>query len=61
MTREGPSLLVGARRGKVKRTTIPGPAVNRPPEVMQRRFAPAAPGRLWVADITYVSTWWEWV
>ena len=24
---------------------------------MQRRFAPPAPNRLWVADLTYVSTW----
>ncbi len=24
---------------------------------MQRRFGPPAPNRLWVADLTYVSTW----
>ena len=24
---------------------------------MQRRFASPAPNRLWVADLTYVSTW----
>ena len=24
---------------------------------MQRRFRPAAPNRLWVADFTYVPTW----
>ena len=28
---------------------------------MQRRFAPLAPDRLWVADLTYVSTWSGWV
>jgi putative transposase len=53
--------LVGARRGRVKRTTIPGPAGDRPADLVQRRFAPAAPERLWVADITYVSTWSGWV
>jgi putative transposase len=34
--------LTGAVRGKAKRTTIADPA---------------APNRLWVADLTYVSTW----
>ena len=28
---------------------------------MNRNFAPAAPDRLWVADLTYVSTWLGWV
>ena len=28
---------------------------------MNRNFAPTAPDRLWVADITYVSTWSGWV
>ncbi len=53
--------LVGARRGKVKRTTIADPAAARPADLVRRRFAPAAPDRLWVADITYVSTWSGWV
>ncbi|MFD0360078.1 IS3 family transposase [Nocardia sp. GCM10030253] len=53
--------LRGAVRGKAKRTTIPDPAAPRPADLVQRRFAPAAPNRLWVADITYVSTWSGWV
>ncbi|MBI5231029.1 MAG: IS3 family transposase, partial [Coriobacteriales bacterium] len=53
--------LAGVRRGKVKRTTIPDPAGARAADLVGRRFAPAAPDRLWVADITYVSTWAGWV
>ena len=49
--------LPGAVRGKVKRTTIADPAAARPADLVQRQFAPPAPDRLWVADITYVSTW----
>ena len=43
--------LVGALRGKVKRTTIADPAARLPEDLVQRRFAPPAPDRLWVADI----------
>lgn len=53
--------LEGARRGTVKRTTIPDLAAQRPDGLVSRRFAPLAPNRLWVADITYVSTWSGWV
>ncbi|WP_280498856.1 IS3 family transposase [Nocardia farcinica] len=53
--------LRGAVRGRVKRTTIPDPAAERPQDLVQRKFAPAAPNRLWVADMTYVSTWSGWV
>ena len=53
--------LVGVRRGKVKRTTVPDPAGARPDDRVGRDFAPLAPDRLWVADITYVSTWAGWV
>jgi putative transposase len=53
--------LHGAVRGKVKRTTIADPAIPLPEDLVQRRFAPAAPDRLWVADLTYVSTWSGWV
>ena len=49
--------LIGARRGKVKRTTIAdAAAAKRPEDLIQRRFAPRAPDRLWVADIPCVST-----
>jgi putative transposase len=48
--------LSGVRRGKAKRTTIADPTAPRPADLVQRRFAPPAPNRLWVADLTYVST-----
>jgi putative transposase len=53
--------LRGAARGTVKRTTIADPAAERAKDLVQCRFAPAAPDRLWVADIAYVSTWSGWV
>jgi putative transposase len=49
--------LAGAVRGKARRTTIADPAAARPADLVQRQFGPAAPNRLWVADLTYVSTW----
>jgi putative transposase len=49
--------LSGAVRGKTKRTTIADPSGPRPADLVGRRFAPPAPNRLWVADLTYVSTW----
>ena len=53
--------LAGAVRGKVKRTTIADPAAERARDLVNRNFAPTAPDRLWVADMTYVSTWSGWV
>ena len=53
--------LQGARRGKVKRTTIADPGGQRAADLVGRDFAPSAPDRLWVADLTYVSTWSGWV
>lgn len=52
--------LSGAVRGKVKRTTIGDPMAPRPRDLVSRRFAPGAPDRLWVTDITYVGTWSGW-
>ncbi len=49
--------LSGTTRGKVRRTTIGDPAAARPTDLVGRRFGPPAPNRLWVADLTYVSTW----
>jgi putative transposase len=49
--------LRGVRRGKRVVTTRPDPAAARPADLVNRRFRPAAPNRLWVADYTYVSTW----
>ena len=53
--------LTGARRGKVKKTTIADPAGHRAADLVGRCFSPTAPDRLWVADLTYVSTWSGWV
>ena len=49
--------LAGAVRGRVRRTTIADPGATRPADLVGRQFAPPAPNRLWVADLTYVSTW----
>jgi len=49
--------LAGVRRGKAKRTTFPGEVSERPQDLVERSFVAAAPNRLWVADLTYVSAW----
>jgi putative transposase len=49
--------LVGVRRGKRRRTTIPDEAAPRPADLVQRTFKAYRPNELWVADITYVRTW----
>ena len=53
--------LAGVRRGSRKRTTIVDPAAALPDDLVRRDFEPLAPNRLWVADLTYVSTWTGWV
>ncbi|WP_433655198.1 IS3 family transposase [Nocardia sp. CA-128927] len=53
--------LRGARRGRVKRTTIADPHAHRAADLVHRKFDPRAPNMLWVADFTYVSTWSGWV
>ena len=53
--------LAGAVRGKVKKTTVADPDHQRAGDLVGRRFAPLAPDRLWVMDMTYVSTWSGWV
>ena len=49
--------LEGVVRGKVWRTTIPSESTARPADLVERNFTATAPNRLWVADLTYVSTW----
>jgi len=49
--------LTGAVRGKRVRTTIPAQVAERPADLVNRSFTAPAPNRLWLADITYVSTW----
>ena len=45
-----------AARRKKPRTTIPALAAGRPADLLERDFTAQAPGRRWVADITYVPT-----
>ena len=49
--------IEGARRGRLKRTTFPGPLAARPADLVDRDFTAPAPNLLWVADLTYVWTW----
>ncbi len=47
-----------SRRGKRRyKTTIPANEAPAAPDLVRRSFQAAGPNRLWVADITYVSTW----
>jgi putative transposase len=39
--------LTEATRGKTRKTTIADPAAVRPADLVQRRFGPPAPNRLW--------------
>jgi putative transposase len=48
--------IVGATRGKPRRTTVPADRAERPGDLVGRHFAAPAPNRVWVADITYVRT-----
>ena len=48
--------LSGVVRGKKTRTTIPAELSPRPADLVERNFTAPAPNRLWVADLTYVST-----
>jgi putative transposase len=49
--------LFGVVRGKAKRTTIQSDTDARPADLVDRVFKAVAPNLLWVADLTYVSTW----
>ena len=54
MRRAGLSGMVCRRKG---RTTIRVPGVATAPDLVRRDFAPTAPNRLWVADLTEIATW----
>ena len=47
----------GVKRSKRVFTTKSDPAVEKPKDLVQRRFTAPGPRRLWVADVTYVATW----
>lgn len=52
--------LAGLRRGKQKRTTIRDDQRQAATDLVQRNFTAAVPDQVWIADITYVSTWSGW-
>jgi putative transposase len=54
MRRHSLSGLAKRRKG---RTTVGVPGVRPAPDLVGRDFRPAGPNRLWVADLTEVSTW----
>jgi putative transposase len=49
--------LVGLKRGRVRRTTVPALLAMRPGDLVDRQFFASSPNHLWVADLTYVPTW----
>ena len=49
--------LQGVSRRKFVRTTQRSPSARPAPDLVDRDFTAPGPDRLWVADITYVSTW----
>ena len=54
--------LSGARRGKAFTiTTTSDDRLQRPADLVERKFRAPAPNRLWVADLTYVKTHSGWV
>jgi putative transposase len=54
--------LSGARRGKAFAiTTTSDDRLQRPSDLVERKFRAPAPDRLWVADLTYVKTHSGWV
>ncbi len=54
--------LEGARRGRQwKRTTIGDDTLDRPADLVDRKFVADRPNQLWVADLTYVKTHTGWV
>jgi putative transposase len=58
MREAGVSGMVRRKRG---RTTIQVPGVRVAEDLVERRFRPAAPNVLWVADVTYLRTWEGWL
>lgn len=53
--------LRGVQRGKKRFTTTPDTTAGRPPDLVDRRFVAGRPNQLWLADITYASTWEGWL
>jgi putative transposase len=53
--------LRGVQRGRKQFTTVPDDAAARPADLVERHFRADRPNQLWLADITYVSTWQGWL
>ena len=53
--------ISGVQRGKRQFTTHADLTADRPPDLVKRVFTATAPNRLWLADITYCSTWEGWL
>lgn len=53
--------LVGVRRDKGTRTTIPAKDAIRAGDLLGRDFTATAPNLVWVSDFTYVRAWAGWV
>jgi len=53
--------VVGCHRRRARRTTVADPTAEPAEDLVKRNFAPPAPDRLYVADITYVRTWEGWL
>jgi hypothetical protein len=53
--------LRGVQRGRKQFTTIPDDTTARPADLVERQFVAERPNQLWLADITYVSTWQGWL
>ena len=51
----------GVQRGRKQFTTHADNTADRPPDLVKRDFTADAPNELWLADITYCSTWEGWV
>jgi putative transposase len=53
--------LRGVQRGPKQFTTVPDDTSARPADLVERQFVAERPNQLWLADITYVSTWQGWL
>ncbi|WP_443053959.1 IS3 family transposase [Streptomyces sp. IBSBF 2435] len=49
--------LEGVIRGRRRRTTVPEPSAQHPPDLVDRDFTASRPDQLSIADVTYVRTW----
>jgi putative transposase len=53
--------IAGVQRGKKRYTTVADANAPRPPDLVNRHFSAQRPNELWLADITYASSWEGWL